>query len=164
MNITIILLHMLFLLYFLIISLINSAVVGTEVKINNVDDFILFKGNVNSGITYSGSTVFLDSDLDFNGKTFEPVGISTSNYFRGVFDGQGHVIRNLKMSLSSQYAGLFGYSGGMTIRNVILDSSCSITTSLSDSDNVFIGGISGRCEAKNGQNKKEKLEKISYIM
>ena len=71
--------------------------------------FILFGDNVNKGTSYSGTTVLLDSDLSLDGKAFEPIGSSGSNYFRGVFDGQGHAISNFEMT-SSYYAGLFGYS------------------------------------------------------
>ena len=119
-----------------------------EIRIHNASELIQFKDDVRSGTDYSGSTVFLDSDLSLAGKTFEPIG-TDSNYFFGVFDGQGHVISNLNMSSSSlQYVGLFGYSTGLTIKNVILDSSCSITSSYSSSYYVYIGGIIGYCISK----------------
>ena len=127
----------------------SMRALGSEMRITSVDKFIQFKDNVNKGTNYSGTTVFLDSDLSLAGKSFEPIGTS-SNYFCGTFDGQGHVISNLEMTSSSQCAGLFGYSKGLAIKNVILDSSCSITSSFSDSGDAFIGGIIGRCEAKNG--------------
>ena len=117
-----------------------SALGADIVRIMSVDEFIQFKDNVNSGTSYSGTTVFLDSDLSLAGKTFELIGYSESNYFRGAFDGQGHVISNLTMTSSSQYVGLFGYSGGLTIKKVILDSSCSITSTFSGSSDAYIGG------------------------
>ena len=57
------------LLPFLFASL-TSSVIGAEVRINSVDDFILFKNNVNGGTTYSGTTVLLDSDLSLTDKEF----------------------------------------------------------------------------------------------
>ena len=69
-------------------------------------------------------------------------GVDSSNYFNGTFDGQGHVISDLKMTSSSQYVGVFGISRGLTIKNVIIDSSCSITSLFSDSGTA-IGGIIG---------------------
>ena len=81
-------------------------------KISNVAEFIRFKDNVNDGTSYSGTTVLLDSDLDLTGKTFVPIGTSSS-YFLGVFDGQGHVISNLVMNSSSLYAGVLGYAEGL---------------------------------------------------
>ena len=113
-------------------------------RITSVDEFIQFKDNVNNGTNYEGTTVFLDSDLSFAGEAFEPIG-DHSNDFRGVFDGQGHAISNLKIASSLDYVGLFGCTEGSTIKNVILDTSCSITSSLIGSSNAYIGGIIGYC-------------------
>ena len=133
----------------------SMSALGAENRITSVDDFIKFKDNVNSGNKYSGTTVFLDSDLSLAGKNFEPIGnssFSESKYFNGTFDGQGHMISNFSMTTSSsQYAGLFGFSKGLTIKNVILDSSCSITSSFIDSFyDACIGGIIGNCYADSG--------------
>ena len=119
-------------------------------RIATVDEFVIFSENVNSGMNYSGITVFLESDIDFAGKSFEPIG-NSSEYFINVFDGQGHVISNLAMNSSLEYVGLFGYSEGLTIKNVILDSSCSVTSSISGYDDAFIGGIIGGCNARYGR-------------
>ena len=119
--------------------------------IKTLEDFIDFSKVVNSGADmFEGTTVFLDSDLSLAGKTFEPIGTSYSKYFLGVFDGQGHVISNLVMNSSSRFAGLFGYSEGMAIRNVVLDSSCSIASSFCGSDDAFVGGFIGRYDPRNG--------------
>ena len=122
---------------------------GADVKIKNVDEFIAFANDVNNGTDYYEKIVFLDSDMDLTGRTFEPIGNYTSSYyfndFRGVFDGQGYVISNLEMASPYGYVGLFGYSEGLTIKNVILDSSCSITRSFSGSENAYVGGIIGEC-------------------
>ena len=59
------------------------------------------------------------------------------------------MISNLAMTSSLEYVGLFGYSKGLTIKNVILDLSCSITSSFSGSG-ASIGGIIGQCYASNG--------------
>ena len=118
--------------------------------IKTFDDFNDFSKAVDFGKSFYGTTVFLDSDLSLAGKSFKPIGKS-SRYFRGVFDGQGHMISNLKMTSSSQYVGLFGYSRGLTIKNVILGSSCSITSSYSSSSySAYIGGIVGYCDTDNG--------------
>ncbi len=55
-------------------------------------------------------------DIDYNGKTWSPIGKST-NSFLGVFDGNGHVIKNLCLEEDNDYIGLFGYSNG-TIKNL----------------------------------------------
>ena len=141
---------MTFLLLLAAATALSNGVIGAELRITSVDEFIQFKNNVNRGANYSGMTVFLDSDMDFTGKTLDPIGTS-SDYFRGTFDGQGHVIRNLEMTSSSEwYVGIFGYSKGLTIKNAILDSSCSIASTFSNYNYANIGGIIGRCEAENG--------------
>ena len=68
----------------LFVAFVNS-VVGNEIRINRVEEFIQFKDNVNSGINYDGTTVLLDSDLSFAGKTFEPIGNPTFKLFSWYF-------------------------------------------------------------------------------
>ena len=98
--------------------------------INTASELIAFSKIVNSGTSYNGTTVFLDADIDFFGglsDKFEPIG--TSNDFQGTFDGQRHTISNITIKSFLWYVGLFGYSEGATIRNVVLDSSCSVVGS-----------------------------------
>ena len=140
--------HFPLLLSLLLLVLGGKGVLCAEIRIRSADEFIQFKNNVNNGKNYSGTTVFLDSDLSLVGKSFGPIG-NYDYFFRGVFDGQGHVISNLEMTSASQRVGLFGYSEGLTIKNVILDSSCSITSSR-NSGHAYIGGIIGVCETENG--------------
>ena len=131
--------------------LLGQGAFSDEHLINSASDLIEFSRNVNNGNSYSGTTVFLDADMDFvdglSGQ-FEPIGKNYSNSFQGTFNGQGHTINNLAMNSSSQFVGLFGYLNGATIRNVVLDSSCSVVSSCIGS--VFIGGIMGQCYANNG--------------
>lgn len=129
----------------------TRSTIADEVRISNVNDFSSFINNVNTGITYFGTTVILDSDLSLSDIS-QQIG-DYHNYFLGTFDGQGYVITNFALSsssFSSQYTGLFGYSKGTTIRNVVLDSSCSLTNSYSGPDRVYVGGIIGYCYANKG--------------
>ena len=104
---------------------------GAEVHINSVNDLIALSNGVNSGTNYSGTTIFLDNDLDFTRKeAMEPIGKDWSYSFLGTFNGQGHVIRNLEMNVtSSEFTGLFGYSEGLAVKDLVIDSSCSIVSS-----------------------------------
>ena len=124
-------------LLFLLSSLLSTTL-GAEIKISNVQGLIELSENVNSGTNYSGTTVLLDSDLDFSGgysEQFSVIGYNSNNYFNGVFDGQGHTISNLRVNSSSlEYIGLFGYSQGATIQNVVIDGSCSFMNSYSSSN------------------------------
>ena len=61
----------------------------------------------------------------------------------------GHVISKLMISSSIYYGvGLFGSSDGTTIKNIILDSSCSVVSSYgTGSMNAYLGGIIGKCNS-----------------
>lgn len=124
--------------------LFGRGVLSAEFKINSADEFVAFSYNVNSGTTFDGTTVLLNSDIDLSGKTLEPIGTKNDYYFfRGSFDGQGHMISNLTIKSTSYYVGLFGYSGGAIIKNFVVDSSSSITASLDGLYEVQVGGIVG---------------------
>ena len=117
--------------------------------IASAEEFVIFSWAVNSGKSYSGTAVFLDADIDLSGgfsEQFEPIKNNFVHYFSGTFDGQGYTISNLAVNSSSECVGLFGYSWASTIRNVVLDSSCSVVSSYSGSVPTYVGGIIGCCQ------------------
>ena len=82
-------------------------------EISTADELRGLASLVNSPIptTFAGKTIALAKDIDLGGVNFAPIGNnSTTNSFRGVFDGQGYTISGLSVS-GVQYAGLFGYVG-----------------------------------------------------
>ena len=126
------------------------ALGADDLRIHNASELISFSNNVNSGTNYSGTTVYLVSDIDFTpplSQQFEPIGNASFKHFQGTFDGQGHTINNLIFNSSTLYVGLFGNSKeGAIIKNVVLADSCSFVSS-STFGNPNIGGISGYCES-----------------
>lgn len=104
-------------------------------RIHNFSEFISFMKS-----PYSASTVFLESDIDFSESPtteFGPIA-----HFTGLFDGQGHTISNLDIrSYTQDTVGLFGSPYESTFRNFVFDSSCSVYTNYTGSDNVRISGI-----------------------
>ena len=131
------------------------AVIGADntFTIHNISEFIQFSNNVNNGKMYTGSTVFLDSDIYFTDELsnkFDIIGDDWSNYFNGAFDGKGHVISNLHIDKSLQYTGLFGCSYGITIKNLVMDSSCSVTNSYGSSSYIHTGAIISCCATNDG--------------
>lgn len=136
---------------FLLLVLSGGALgAENELRIHNSDELISFSSNVNSGTSYSGTTVYLDSDIDFASSLsnqIQPIGKNTNNYFQGVFDGQGHIISNLTLDPSSQYVGLFGYSKGLVVKNLVMDSSCSVVSSQSHDCGYCYGVITSYCES-----------------
>ena len=100
------------------------------------EQLIEFSNAVRSGAQYSHG--YLEADIDMQGYSsqFLPIGTSPKT-FRGIFDGQGHRIKNLHVS-GGDFTGLFGtIGGGATITNLILDSTCTIT------GNNYVGLIGG---------------------
>ena len=116
---------------FLVLAL-STISLGDMVRISNANELIEFSENVNSKVSYEGTTVILEGDIDFTeelSKQFEPIGKDYSEVeacFTGIFDGQGYTISNLNINSTNPHVGLFGFStGNLTIRNTIIDSSCS---------------------------------------
>lgn len=124
-----------------------------ELRIHNASELVYFSSKVNSGTIYDGTTVFLENDIEFTdeeSKLFTPIGTNLSNYFNGVFDGQGYLIGNLTVNEPSlNFVGFFGYSyGEARIRNIVIGSSCSFSRS-SGSD-IQVGGLVGYAILKAG--------------
>ena len=59
---------------------------------------------------YTGKYFKLITDIDLNNKEWTPIG-RYGMRFNGVFDGNGHTIKNLKMTKEHTGAGLFGATG-----------------------------------------------------
>ena len=141
------------LLSLLLVLIGPGAVSENNLTIGNPQELIYFAMTVNEGTSYSGTTVFLESDILFTdelSRQFEPVGERYEACFLGTFDGQGHTITNLTIKSDSKYTGLFGYSSGISIKNVVVDSSCSVTSPFSSSTSVYIGGVIGGCQSTKG--------------
>ncbi len=90
----------------------------------------------------------LMNDIDFLGieNLHSPIGPDTGKKFNGTFDGQGFRIKNMIIERpTTDYQGFFGYLRGNIqetyVKNLIIDSSCSIT------GKYAVGGI-----AASGQN------------
>ena len=97
------------------------------VYINSEEELVAFSESVNSGEAYTGKHVVLQRDLDMSlvGE-FRPIGIwEGGNYFYGVFDGNGHTIRNLNIITDEggSNSGLFGSLGGAICNLTIEDAS-----------------------------------------
>ena len=85
-------------------------------QIANGDDLVEFAGIVNGG--ENGANAVLTADIDMTGKTWTPIGDNDHRYI-GTFDGQFHVIDNLKYE-GGEKIGIFGVvNGGCVIKNLI---------------------------------------------
>ena len=92
-------------------------------EITSLQDLQDFRDAVNSDTQYKGSNnkmVTLTTDLDMSSiDKWTPIG-NLEHPFDGVFDGGGHVIKNLKVDRAELYNGLFGYAQNATIYNMHL--------------------------------------------
>lgn len=122
--------------------LIRRTTGTTALTITNADELINISENVNSGSTYYGTTIFLSEDLDFEGKTFNPIGgQSSGRSFHGSFDGKGYTIKNLVMKSDYSHGGFIGFSFGTVIKNLVIDSSCSFYSTGDHKTLGIIGNI-----------------------
>ena len=89
--------------------------------IDSVKEFIAFANAVNAGKSYAGETVTLGADLDLAGVTWTPIGTS-ANPFKGTFDGNGKVIKNLTVLMAGKSnVGLFGETRDGEIKDVTVE-------------------------------------------
>ena len=132
-------------------SLANAISNYTTIGIANAEVLAQFATLVNSGNYYDGKTFVLTDDIDLSGYAeWTQIGNSAgnaktgtywTNAFYGNFNGNGHVIKNLKTtgqtSANAAYSGLFGLVIG-NISNVGLenaDVNCSTVR--------YVGGLAG---------------------
>lgn len=111
---------------------------------------------VNTCHTFSGKTILLTNDIVLAEHLWVPIGRNSRNaqsvaIFGGTFDGGGHVIRNLNISMKAySYAqgsttclvGFFGYSSGV-IENVTLAEDCAVRVTATGSQYLNVGSICG---------------------
>lgn len=105
------------------IHLEGEGTLENPYRITDVDDFVYFRDQVNSGKNFSGVYFSQEADLNLSGQeNWEPIGIYESgNYFYGTYDGKGHRIYNLTILRPDDNAGLFGQLGGI-VRNLGIES------------------------------------------
>ena len=75
---------------------------------------------LNAVRNFLGDHFKLTSDIDLTGVNWQPIGTSSSNAYKGTFDGNGHTIKNLTINSTQSLVGLFGYIQSAQIRNLIL--------------------------------------------
>lgn len=113
-------------------SLLGNGTKEDPYQINIEEDLVRFRELVNSGVSFSGEYIIQNVDLDMRYvENWIPIGrVASERYFYGIYDGNGHVIKNLTCTDSN--AGLFGYLCG-EVRNLGIESG--------NVDGVCIGGI-----------------------
>ena len=119
---------------------------GTETdpyQIGTADQLKLFRDIVNGagGQTQNrGAYAVLTADIDLNNEPWTPIGPDRDSAYTGTFDGQGHTVKNLSVTVNVQpgRAGLFGCVKDGTIRKLTVAGSVSCTA-----NQGWCGGIAG---------------------
>lgn len=135
----------------LYLTLFITLALSAKLRIADKDDFISFLNTISSGSNYYiDTTVFIDNDISLDGEILQPTGKISYGYFCGVLDGRGHVLSNLHMNSALDLTGLFGYSSDSTVKNIVMDDSCTLTysqTITSTGSAIDMGSIIGYCDS-----------------
>ena len=118
---------------------------GTEndpYQISSAEGLKWFRDKVNNAKTPDETKIcaVLTADIDLNNEPWTPIGPDRDSAYTGTFDGQGHTVKNLSVTVNVQpgRAGLFGCVKDGTIRKLTVAGSVSCTA-----NQGWCGGIAG---------------------
>ena len=113
------------------VSEVDDFVAGNTYLIKSAADLNKLAELVNNGKDTTNVTFILEQNIDMSSvSNFAGIG-NSSNAFKGIFYGNGHIITNLTMSSTGDNVGLFGSAENATIQDVGL-----ATTSITGGSNV----------------------------
>ncbi|MGN0798479.1 MAG: hypothetical protein ACI4L7_02845 [Christensenellales bacterium] len=99
---------------------------------------------VNSGMLTSHCEFILMADIDLAGRFFTPIGSSQQNAFCGVFNFNGHTIKNLTIdSLNYTHSGLFAITQNAYIINGYIKDAFIKVENSSVTTNLYAGTLVG---------------------
>jgi hypothetical protein len=94
-------------------------------EISNNKELCWFAAKVNTEDPNVNARLMNDIDM-VNAYSYTPIGKDPNNKYNGTFDGQGFRIKNLTIDNDVKEQGLFSVCNGATIKNLIMDASCTI--------------------------------------
>ena len=117
-----------------------------------VNGTIVDEGEV-SGTTHPYASAMLTADIDLknychaaeDGKellSWLPIG-NDNNRWKGNMDGQGHTISNLYIKTAQNHVGLFGFTEGATIQDLIFDNAKVENVSTTGTKTMYTGILAG---------------------
>ena len=123
----------------------NPYLIQNKYQLNNVRNYLSSHFKLIDDIEFTESD-FDEGGVFYNsGTRWQPIG-NSSNYFTGVFDGDGHSIVNLEVLYAGNdsfgFAGLF-YGNEGTIKNVKLENAWLSGGSMLSSQTATLGFIAG---------------------
>ena len=110
-----------------------------------------------AGTTHPSASAMLTADIDLknychaaeDGKellSWIPIGY-VNNSWKGNMDGQGHTISHLYIKTAQKYVGLFGYTDGATIQDLIFDNAKVENVSTTNAKTDYTGILAGFASA-----------------
>ena len=117
-----------------------------------VNGTIVDEGGV-AGTTHPSASAMLTADIDLknychaaeDGKellSWIPIGY-VNNSWKGNMDGQGHTISHLYIKTAQNYVGLFGYTDGATIQDLIFDNAKVENVNTTGTNTSYTGILAG---------------------
>jgi len=103
---------------------------------------------VNDGTSdFSGKTVYLENDIDLSEYQWTPIGygLAVDRPFRGVFDGQNHIVQKMYIdnnqlnNFPSRYVGFIGHLNNGAVKSLDLEGAIDINKGYSQT--AYIGGV-----------------------
>ena len=113
---------------------------------------------------YIDVNIDLDNDIDFSLVQLKiPLGVQQETFqclpYTGIFNGNGHSIKNLNIELTQNGVGLFCRLERATIKNLVIEDSCSFTGGIAgaltpyvlESGDVTFSNVKNQADVKGGQ-------------
>ncbi len=112
-------------------------------KICTENEFAGFAKMVNADVDFKDKYVVLDADIDLDNQLWTPIGVAKDYAFNGHFDGQGHTVKNVKVEVTTDYGGLFGFVVDGTIENLYVEN-------ISVTSNKYAAGVASNLQVTPG--------------
>lgn len=154
-----------------------------SILITTLDEFIKFAKDVNAGNTYAGKTVVLGANIDLANMEWTPIGMGDG--FKGIFNGNGYTVSNLKITGNKSTVGLFAntYNGeikNLTVENALVSGRLNVGvvagnpytskfTNVTVKGHVevnglaYVGGVGGKNAYANWTNVTVAADDTSYV-
>ncbi len=128
----------------------ESSAAPKTMEITTADELRSFRDKVNGGETELNAV--LKADIDLGGAEWEPIALDGGKPYIGSFYGNGHTIKNYKISklyagkidnnIEGLFAGFFAnVGGGGSVSGVILNGDIDIVHDKPNGKIVYLGGV-----------------------
>ena len=122
----------------------SPYLIANKTHLDNVRNYLSADFKLIADIEFTDADFQDGGDFYNGGAGFEPIGTSSDGFY-GTFDGNGYVIKNLYINVTSDNnttrAGLFAFNVGVIKNLGFIDGNISAIASSSDGANAYAGGI-----------------------